>query len=351
MQCAKCHNHPFNTWTQNDYHQLAAFFARVQYKIVDNKRRDKLDKHEFVGEQVVFLDKEGEVKHPVTGKVLKPRLLGGKTIEIDNEADRLQALADWVASPDNPFFARTQANRLWAYLVGRGIVDPTDDFRTSNPPANAPLLDALARDLVTHGFDQKHLIRTIIASRTYQLSAVPNDTNEGDDANFSHALIRPLPAEVLLDAIAQVSGKTIELDGFPPGLHATQLPAMPIPGRGETVGDGLRFLKLFGKPERLLSCDCERSDDATLGQALQLIAGNLIHRSVGAADNRLGPLLKAGKSNRAILEDLYLAALCRLPTESEAQALLGRLERGERRAGLEDVLWALLNSKEFLLRK
>ncbi len=352
MQCAKCHNHPFNTWTQSDYHQLAAFFARVDYKIVENKRRDKLDKHEFVGEQVVFLDKASEVKHPVTGEVLRPRFLGGHELDAKADDDRLQPLADWVARPDNPFFARTQVNRLWAYLLGRGIVDPIDDFRTSNPPANAPLLEALARDLAAHQFDQKHLIRTIMASQTYQLSAVPNDTNADDETNFAHAVVRPVPAEPLLDAIAQVTGVPIELDGFPPGLRAIQLPALPIPSRNEVQGDGLRFLRLFGKPERLLSCDCERADDATLGQALQLIAGQLLHRSVTAADNRLGRLLQAGKPDRAILDELYLASLSRLPSEPEMAALQARLQRApDRRAALEDVLWALLNSKEFLLRK
>jgi hypothetical protein len=352
MQCAKCHNHPFNTWTQNDYHQLAAFFARVDYTIVENKRRDKLDKHEFVGEQLVFFQKEGEVKHPVTGAALRPRFLGGGELATAADADRTQALADWVARPDNPFFARTQANRLWAYLVGRGLVDPTDDFRTSNPPANAPLLEALARDLAAHQFDQKHLIRTIMTSATYQLAAAPNDTNRDDETNFSHAVVRPIPAEPLLDAIAQVTGVPLTFDGFPDVRRATQLPALPIPARGETLGDGVRFLKLFGKPERLLSCDCERADDATLGQALQMIAGQLLHRSLSTADNRLGQMLQAGKSNRDIVEELYLASLCRRPSESEEQALLARLERvTERRAGLEDVLWGLLNAKEFLLRK
>ncbi len=175
MQCAKCHNHPFNQWTQNDYHQLAAFFPRVQYTIVKNERKDKLDKHEFVGEQIVFIDDHSEIKHPVTGVVLRPKFLGGPEPALNKDRDRLVALADWVARPDNPFFARTQANRIWAHLLGRGIVDPTDDFRQSNPPVNGPLLDALATDFAEHGFELKHLIRRITNSRTYQLSAVPND--------------------------------------------------------------------------------------------------------------------------------------------------------------------------------
>ncbi len=189
MLCAKCHNHPFNTWTQNDYHQLAAFFPRVQYKIVANTRKDNLDKHEFIGEQEVYQDDKSEVKHPVTGEILAPRLLGGPELKLGPKDDRLVPLADWIADPKNPFFARTQANRIWSYLLGRGIVEPNDDFRQSNPPVNELLLDALADDLVKGGFSQKHLIRTIMNSRTYQSSSVPNDTNADDEINFSHAQV------------------------------------------------------------------------------------------------------------------------------------------------------------------
>lgn len=350
MQCAKCHNHPFDVWTQNDYHQFSAFFARVQYKIVENKRRDKLDKHEFDGEQIVTIDRQSEVKHPVSGAVLLPRFLG--VAAPTRAEDRTRALADWVADPANPFFARTQANRVWSYLMGRGIVEPNDDFRTSNPPANAALLDALAQDFAAHRFDLKHLLRTIMASQTYQLSAVPTDTNRADEANFSHALVRPLSAEALLDAIAQVTGVPNRFDAYPRAKRAGELPALPIARRGGSSTDGVKFLRLFGKPERLLSCDCERSEDSTLAQALQLIAGRLINRAVSAPDNRLGALLKARRTDAAILDELYLASLCRPPTERERAALLARIARApDRRAALEDVLWGLLNAKEFLLRR
>src|ERR1019366_1478276 len=166
MQCAKCHNHPYNQLTQNDYHQLAAFFPRVDYKLIDNTRKDKLDKHEFIGEQIVFMNTTGEVKHPVSAEVLKPKYLGGDVVQLGDKDDRLLLLANWVADSKNPYFARTQANRIWYYLMGKGIVDPEDDFRQSNPPVNAPLLDALAKDFADHKFDQKHLIRTIMNSRT-----------------------------------------------------------------------------------------------------------------------------------------------------------------------------------------
>jgi hypothetical protein len=352
MQCAKCHNHPFNQWTQNDYHQLAAFFPRVRYKIVENQRKDKLDTHEFVGEQIVVIDDLSELTHPVTGLELHPRFLGGDEPALGPHTDRLRALADWVARPDNPFFARTQANRVWAHLVGKGVVDPPDDFRQSNPPVNGPLLDALAKDLAEHHFDLKHLVRRIMNSQTYQLSATPNDTNRDDEANFAHALIRPLPAESLLDAISQVTGVPAEFPGSPAGTRATQLPGLPALTRKGTSGDAVRFLRLFGKPERLLSCECERSTDSTLAQALQLITGTLVNRAVSAPDNRLAALLKAGKTNREIIEELYLAALCRPPTAAEESAILERVETAvDRRVAFEDVLWALVNAKEFMLRR
>lgn len=377
MQCAKCHNHPFNQWTQTDYHQLAAFFPRVQYKILENRRKDNLDSHEFIGEQIVFLDNNSEVKHPVTGAVLRPRFLGGNEPELrergdrfvaelpkapvpplfpkpelDDKSDRLIALADWVARPDNPFFARTQANRIWANLLGKGIVDPTDDFRQSNPPVNGPLLDALARDLAEQRFDQKQLIRRIMNSRTYQLSATPNDTNRDDETNFSHALIRPLPAESLLDAISQVTGVPAAFEGHPVGLRATQLPGLPVTQRKGKRAESVKFLRLFGKPERLLSCDCERATDTTLAQALQLISGPLVNQTISDPDNCLGQMLKAGKSNRAMVEELFLSALCRMPSPAEASAIGARLDTAaDRRTALEDVLWALVNSKEFMLRR
>jgi hypothetical protein len=352
MLCAKCHNHPFDQWTQNDYHQLAAFFPRIQYKIVANDRKDKLDKHEFVGEQEVYLDETSEVKHPVTGDVLEPRFLGGPVIKLGPKDDRLLPLANWVADPKNPFFARTQANRIWSYLMGRGIVEPNDDFRRSNPPVNAPLLEALARDLVASGFDQKHLIRRIMSSRTYQLSARPNDTNADDETNFARALVRSLPAEALLDALAQVTGTSQTFEGHPGIKRAGQLPAMPVIRRGQSFQGNYRFLMLFGKPERLLNCDCERSDSTTVAQALNLITGEIINNALEQPDNRLGKLLQEGRSNADILEELYLACLCRVPTPAERTALLANLERAaKRREALEDVLWGLVNSKEFQLRR
>jgi hypothetical protein len=353
LQCARCHNHPFDRWTQDDYHSLAAFFARVQYRIVENNRRDKFDKHEFDGEQVVFQTREGEVTHPRSGAVMRPRFLGASTPDFPADADRLQALADWVARPDNKLFARAQANRVWYHLFGRGIVEPNDDFRASNPPANAPLLDALAEDFATHHFDLRHLVRTILNSRTYQLSAVPNDTNRDDEANFAHALVRPLQAEQLLDALAQVTSVPVSFNGYPRGLRVGQMPGLHVDGgRNQRQTEGERFLASFGKPERLLSCECERSDDTTLGQAFQLITGEMLNRMLREPDNRLGQLLAANASEEAILEEVYLGALCRWPAPAERSKGVAFLQRAkERRAALEDLMWGLVNAKEFLLRQ
>jgi hypothetical protein len=353
LQCAKCHNHPFDQWTQDDYHGLAACFARLQYKIVENNRKDRLDKHEFDGEQIVWLDRESEIKHPRTGAPVLPRLLAGGTSTIDPAADRLQILADWIARPENELFARTQANRVWFQLMGRGIVEPIDDFRRSNPPVNGPLLEALAKDFAAQRCDLRSLVRLIMNSRTYQLSAVPNETNRDDETHFSHALIRRLPAEPLLDAYAHVLDVPLKFNGYPEGTRAGQLAAVSqYRRRNGAPTESENFLKMFGKPERLLTCECERSDDATLVQAFRSISGEPLQSLLREPHNRLGRLLDLGASDESLLEEFYLAALCRSPSRPEREALLLRVRSAkDRRAAWEDLLWGLLNAKEFLLRR
>lgn len=351
LQCCKCHSHPFDRWTQEDYHTLSAFFARVQYRLMDNTRRDRLDKHEFDGEQVVWQDRTSEVPHPRTGNPLPPRYLDGGPAH--TEGDRLQALADWVTRPENPFFARVQANRIWAHLLGRGIVDPIDDFRASNPPSNEPLLEALAQDFVGHRYDLRHLVRVIMNSRTYQLSNVANETNAEDEANFARAYVRPLQAEQLADALTRVTGAVPAFNGYPEGTRAGQLPGVrPFRQRDRRPSAGEKFLTVFGKPERLLSCECERSGDATLAQAFQLISGPFANELLTRTENRLGKLLADGTPPAVLVEEFFLAALCRLPTESERQVAVGLLAQAvDRRAALEDFVWGLVNAKAFLLRQ
>jgi hypothetical protein len=215
------------------------------------------------------------------------------------------------------------------------------------------LLDALATDFVAHGFDLRHSVRTIMNSRTYQLSAVPNETNRDDQTNFSRAIVRPLQAENLLDACAQVSDVPVKFNGYPLGLRAGSLPGVVVARRRESVSSaGDEFLKLFGKPERLLACECERSDDTTLGQAFQLISGETMNRMLTDSHGRISKLLVAGRSNVEITQEFYLAALCRLPNAEELRAATANIEKSvDRRAALEDVVWSLLNAKEFLLRQ
>jgi hypothetical protein len=325
----------------------------VKYKIVENRRGDINDAHEFDGEQIVWMASEGEVLGPHSREPMGPCFLGEPPRAIDAEHDRLEELAKWITAADNPFFARAQANRIWYHLMGRGIVDPIDDFRSTNPGANPPLLEALAADLAANRFDLKHLVRTIMRSRTYQLSAIPNETNRGDDRNFSHATVRRLSAEQLLDALSQVTEVPLRFTGYPLGLRAGQLPGVQAMRfrRGE-ASHADQFLVLFGKPPRLLTCECERSTESTLSQTFQLVSGPTIDELLTRPDNRLGRLLATGKPMVELIGELCLAALARPPSNEELQSM-GRYldEATDARRALEDVLWGLMNSKEFLFRQ
>jgi hypothetical protein len=271
----------------------------------------------------------------------------------DMRADRLETLARWVAAPDNPFFARVQANRIWFHVMGLGIVDPIDDFRITNPPSNGPLLDALTADFIANAFRLRPLLRSILNSRTYQLAATPNDTNQDDEWNFSHARIRRIQAEPLLDAVVQATGGSVKFPGYPNQLRATQIAGIQkFRERDRKSTDADRFLKVFGKPPRLLNCECERSDEASLTQALELKSGPLLNDLLTQPDNRLGRLLAANRPAGEVIDTLYLAALCRLPNPHERQTGIELLTKAaNRRAALEDLVWGLLNAKEFLLRQ
>jgi len=352
LQCAKCHNHPFDRWTQDDYYGWAAFFARVEYKVLENNSSDGLDKHEFNGEQIVWIARSGEMRNARTGQPASPRLLGAPTPTFASDDDRLLPLSEWIASPENPFFAPAMANRIWFHLLGRGIVDPIDDFRATNPPSNPELLDALSEDLVGHGFDLRHLVRTIMNSRTYQRSAVPTDSNRRDEANFARAAISRLPAEVMLDALAQVTGIEPRFTGYPAGTRAGQIPGVQALNRREwSPADGDQFLKAFGKPARLLTCECERSNETTLNQAFQLVSGPAVNTMLTSPHSRQAARLAEGWSDERIIEEITWSALARPPTDEERSAMLDYVASSpDRGAALEDVLWGVVNSKEFLFR-
>jgi hypothetical protein len=353
LQCTKCHNHPFDRWTQDDYYSWANLFARVDYKIIENRRRDTNDSHEFDGEQLVLMTRKGDVNDPRSGKPVAARFLGDAGKGLSNDADRLLALSTWLTSPDNTLFVQTLANRIWYHLLGQGIVDPIDDFRATNPPSNPRLLSALSAELVKHNFSLKHLVRTIMNSQVYQLSLVANDGNRDDELHFSRARGTRLSAEQLTDGLAQVAGVPLQFSGYPEGMRAGELPgvnAVRDRDARQSAADG--FLKLFGKPPRLQACDCERTNEPTLAQTMRTVSGQFVADLLTRPDNRLGRLLKDGRSTAEIVDELFWTALSRPPSPEELAAAAAHVDAaGDRRLHLEDLLWALTNSKEFLFRR
>ena len=357
LQCAQCHNHPFDRWTQDDYFGWTGLFSRVQYRVLENNKRDRLDSHEFIGEQMVVMARDGAVKNPRTGRDAAPAFLGAttqpETRNAKPETDYMVSLAAWLTSADNPRFAKAQVNRIWFHLMGRGLVDPVDDFRPTNPASHPALLDALAAEFVKGKFDQRRLIRLLTGSRAYQLASETNDTNADDEVNYSHAVPRRLGAEALLDSQHLALGVPAKFSGYPDGLRASQLPGVTTAQRRlrrDSVDDN--FLRVFGKPMRLLTCECERSGGTTLSQAFQFISGPGINALLTAPDNRLGALLAANRSPGELLDELYWTALSRAPSDRELAAGVAHVERSkDRRAALEDLAWGLLNAKEFVMRQ
>jgi len=351
LQCAECHNHPFDRWTQDDYYNWSAIFGQVDYKILDNKRRDKNDKHEFKGEQVVFLNPKLNVDNPRTGDRARPRFLGADMPKLANKQDELQAAATWLTGPANPLFAKAQVNRVWYHLMGRGLVDPVDDFRLTNPASHPRLLDELTEDFIRSGFNLKHLVRTIMLSRTYQLDSVPNATNAADETNYSHALPRRLTAEQLFDSLHSALWVRPAFDGADPTARAGQM-AGPKGGRGSPDPMSPEaFLIQFGKPKRELSCECERANDTTIGQIFQFMSGPVVGRVIRDKYNRLQSLTKIENPGQ-VVRDLYWALLTRAPTADEAKVMEALLVSSQdRRATLEDIAWSLVNAKEFVLRR
>ncbi len=337
MECAKCHHHPFEKYTQGDYYGFAAFFARVS-----NKGSEEFGA--FGGESVVIVRNAGEVSHPRSGKVLKPTPLEGEPV--DHPLDRRIALAEWMTSKNNGMFARSIVNRYMGYLLGRGLVDPVDDMRSTNPPTNPPLMDALAKHFAESGFNLKQLLRTIMTSRLYQLDSQPTPTNASDRRFFAYYRVKRLSAEALLDAIDRAAGTQTKFKNLPLGTKAIELPDAEYPDF---------FLTVFAKPKRASVCECERSPDENLAQALHTLNGDILANKISDAKGRIATLLgfKSAdgkpKPHEEIVRDLYLAALCRQPTDAELAASQNFLEQaGSPKECYEDLLWALINSKQFL---
>lgn len=331
IQCAKCHNHPFERWSQDNYYGVAAAFARVGRK--NGATPD---------EEVIFVQDGGEVTQPRTGKQMKVHLLLQGDVDVPAGEDRRSIFANWLTAPENPFFAKATSNRIWGHLMGRGIVEPVDDFRDSNPPSNAPLLEEMARQFTEHGYSRKWLIRQIVTSRTYQRSAHTTPLNESDELYFSHAVPRMLTAEQLLDGICAVTSVNEQFKGVPAGTPAAHLPEPPTDNY---------FLKIFGQPQREMACECERSTESNLSQALQMINGPTVHNKLRDDNGRINQLIAAGKNNEEIITTIYLAAVSRQPNSTEMAASLTHIANNEnRRFALEDIGWAVMNSKEFLFQ-
>lgn len=352
LRCAKCHNHPFDRWTQDEYYQFAALFDGIDYEIVENKRRDKFDKNQFIGEQKIKLVAKREFKDPRTKEPPEPRLLGSETPALDEKRDRFEQLAEWITAPENAQFSQVQANRIWYNLMGRGLVEPIDDFRPTNPPSHPDLLKALAQDLRDHKYDLRHLIRRIVSSQAYQLSSTPNATNQDDDLNYGRAPTPRHSAEVLLDAVHDALGVPPKFKHYKKAPSAIALPGIKGAHLDKKPHHNDRFLRLFGKPPRLINSDAERLKETTLAQVFELTSGSLVDSLLESKRNRLTELLKR-ESDVEILSGLYWSTVSRPPTEAESARMLPYLDRpnaDEKRRALQDIAWALLNSKEFLFR-
>ncbi len=351
ITCARCHNHPLEKWTQDQYWQMANLFSRVGLK---NGERS--------GEVMVQAQPEGEVPHPRRGVAMAPTPLDGKPLALESTQDRRAYFADWLTSPDNPYFARALVNRVWRNFLGRGIVEAEDDLRQTNPPTNGPLLDRLAQDFIDHKYDVKYLVRTVMNSATYQRSSLTTPQNASDDRFFSHYLIRRLTAEVLLDAYSQVTdvptpftqiqigstGGTAATSLYPPGTRALQLPDSLLVSP---------FLDAFGRPERAQTCSCERQQDSSVGQALHLNNGKTLNEKLRAKNARVAAWLTENLSDEEAIRRVYLLALCRAPTATELSRFKSLLaeaaqdKQATRREALEDLFWAVLTSKEFVFNR
>lgn len=327
-QCAQCHNHPFDRWTQNDYYSFAAFFAQIGRKPSEDDR-----------EVIVFNRAGGEVNHPLTKKPMKPKFLGGVEPEIKPGQDRREVLAQWISSTDNPLFATSVANRVWAHFFGKGIVEPVDDIRVSNPPSNPELFQSLGDHLVQYNYDFKQLVRDICNSQAYQRSTVRNESNETDERNFAHGNVRRIPAEQLLDCICQVTETQEKFRGLPLGARAVQV----ADGRTSNY-----FLTTFGRSPRETVCACESKTEPTLSQALHMLNGTTIGGKItqGAVVQKA---LKEGKTPEQLIDTIYVRALSRHPSPEELSRLSAVVkEAPSAEAGVIDVFWAVMNSREFL---
>lgn len=333
ITCARCHNHPLEKWTQKQYYQMANLFGRIGMK---NGGR--------TGDIEIYTKPYGEVNHPRLNRPLDPTPLDGESLTLDARKDRRQHLADWLTSPKNPYFTRALVNRVWKNFMGRGLVEAVDDLRATNPPSNEKLMQALCDETARHNYDVKHLIRTIMNSAAYQRSSKANEFNRQDEKYYSRYIARRLTAETMLDAISQVTGSPTMFPDTPAGTRAVQLPDARV---------NSYFLKAFGKPDRVNTCECERSAEPTVTQALHIINGDTINQKLQTPGGLVDNFIRLGFSDEAIVRHLYLSALGRFPSPEELKTLKTALNetgsgREARRQAIEDTAWSVLTSREFL---
>jgi hypothetical protein len=336
MLCARCHSHPLENWTQADYYGLASFFNQVSPRA--DTRTPNVPNAKLVSLNLAA----GSSTNPRTGQPQPPRFLGGVEPKLAANIDRRETYAKWLTAADNRFFARGLVNRYWSYFFHRGIVEPVDDIRSTNPPINPALLDALTKDFVAHRFDARQLMRRIVTSATYQRSSVPTVANKHDDQNFSHAIPRRVPAEALLDSLVQATGVPENIGGAPAGFRAAQLPDANV------TSD---FLHLFGKPQRMEACECERDNESNMMQALHFINGKSILTRVQNPAARPTVLAKQKLGDQELATELYLWSLARRPSDAELKVSVDFLRtHAERRVeAAQDLMWSLLNTRDFLL--
>lgn len=333
MQCAKCHHHPFEVYSQADYYGLAAFFTRVGSK-------SSQDFGSLGGDTVVMVKRSGSIRHPRTRQTMQPTFLRGESVDPAAHRDLRRPLAKWLTSPENRLFARNIANRHWGYLMGVGLVEPIDDMRETNPPSNPELLDALADHLIESKYDLRQLMRAIMTSTAYRLKSEPRPENAAHERFHTHYNVRRLPAEVLLDAIDHVCGVREKFTGIPKGTRAIELPDPNFPSF---------FLDTMGRPKRVITCECERTTAPNLAQVLHLLNGEYVGGKISAKDGRVAKLAKEVEDNKQAVRQLFLQAFGRPPTEKEIGEGVSIVEAAEnRQLGLEDLCWALMNSREFI---
>ncbi len=336
INCAKCHNHPLEKWTNDQYYGFANLFSRVRAKGWGGDFRSG------DGNRVVFTDVRGELIQPSTGRPQPPRPLDGAPLPFDAPTDRRVYLAEWLTSPQNPYFTRAIVNRVWANFFGVGLVEKVDDLRATNPPSNEALMVAACEYLIDHGYDLKELMREILRSAAYQRGSQSIPGNQPDERYYSRYYPRRLPAEVILDAMSQATETPTDFAGYPKGTRALQLPDSEVASY---------FLNTFGRPERLITCECERTSEPSMTQALHLHNGDTLMQKLQSPTGRIARQLANGASNEALIESAYLACLSRFPTTDEQAQILqvfAETPDDERQQVVEDLYWSLLSSKEFL---